>query len=254
MKNEQLFEAIGGLDEAMIAETETEKRGKRIGWRVALVAAIVAGLGITAVASPTIRNALLGGKMETDDRVWITNTDPADGSSYEVNVHEITLEVEIDADAPKSIQTYYIPQIPENMNQIKGHIHSYDAPNALTQFWWISEGKDYDIFFSQLAGGSLRPEDLKESVTTLSGTVPKTQLCTMAGIQGYLIDVKPIGDGLNGDRIFFWSDGDYLFRLEVPYGYTDAQLEEMVASVQPVEDITPYLSTMTQEEINEAFG
>ena len=252
MNREKMFEAIGQVDEKLLAGAEAQKKYRRLGWKVALVAAVVTGLTVTAAAAPAIRNALFGGKVETDDAVWLTPTDPADGSSYEISSHEITLEVEMDAEAPKTIGTYYLPQVPEEMDQIAGHILG-DPLASVTQFWWTQK-EGGDIHFVQKAGGSLMPEDLKESVSTVYGTVPKAELRTIAGIQGYLIDVRPIGDGLMGDRIFFWSDGQYLFRLEVPYEYTDEQLERMVASVQPVEDIVPYLVTMDQQELGEVFG
>lgn len=254
MKKEELFEAIGQVDDRLLADADREKAHRKLGWKVMLVAAVVAGLAVTAGASPSIRNALFGGKVETDDRTWFSATDPSDGSSYAMKSHEITLSVEMDEDAPESIQVYHIPQIPEGYKQIKGHVHDYDAPNALAQFWWIAEGTDEDIFFSQVAGGSVTPQDLTEIVSTVPGDKVQAEMCTIAQIRGYLIDVRPIGDGFGGDRIFFWSDGSYLFRLEMPYSFTDQQMEELVASVQPVEDIVPYLSTMTQQEIGEVFG
>lgn len=252
MKKEKLFEAIGMLDEKMLAQADQPvKKHRWLGWKVALVAAVVAGMAVTAVASPAIRNALFGGKMVSDEALWNTPTDPADGSSYEVAQHHVTLEVELDQDAPKMIGTYYLPQTPEGMEQVAGHILG-EPVGSVAQFWWISDGTG-DIHFMQKAGGSLRPEDLRESVSTLYGTVPKAEMRSFGGIEGYLIDVRPIGDGLMGDRLFFWSDGQYLFRLEVPYGYTDVQLEEMVASVQPVEDIAPHLVTMSREEMEEVL-
>lgn len=254
MNQEKLFEAIGQLEDSLLAGAEDMgRRHRRMGWKVMLVAAVVAGLAVTAAASPVIRNALLGGKVESDDTLWLTPTDPVDGSSFEVAEHYITLEVELDADAPKTVETFHLPKIPEGMEQLAGHILG-DPIRSVTQFWWISKGTGEDIHFMQKAGGSIRKEDLQESVSTLYGTVPKAQMRTFAGVEGYLIDVKPVGDGLNGDRIFFWSDGQYLFRLEMPYEYSDAQLEVMVASVQPVEDITPYLVTMGQQELEAALG
>ncbi|MBQ3215556.1 MAG: hypothetical protein IJB11_05495, partial [Oscillospiraceae bacterium] len=71
-------------------------------------------------------------------------------------------------------------------------------------------------------------------------------------IEGYLVEEPTLGNNY-GERKFYWSDGDYLFCLQVPCDFTDAQLEEMVTSVQLVEDIKPYLSTMTEQEIKDIF-
>lgn len=251
MRSETLFEAIGNLDENMIAETENvnTKNTKRVGWKVALVAAIVAGLAVTAGAAPLIRNALLGGKVETDDRAWFTATNPENGNSYELRQHEITLDVEFDEDAPIKIKTFYIPQIPEGYKQIYGYLYS----GSWVKFTWASEDYTHDITFWQTAGGAAGPDDLLEYVHTVPGDAPKTELRTFAGIQGYLIEEKPVAE-LHGSWIFYWSDGDYLFRLSMPYEYTDAQIEETITNIYAVEDITPYLIDMTDQEIGEALG
>ena len=252
MMNEKIFEAIGGLEDRMIAETETagRKRSGRVLRRTLLVAALVAGLAISAGAAPLIRNALRGGKVKTDDTAWFSATNPTTGESHELRRHEIMLDVELNENPPERIETFYILQIPEGFAQNHGYIYK-DAMTA--QYGWIPDSGDGDIFFTQTAGGAVQPEDLTESVFAVLGETPKTELRTFAGIQGYLIDVKTVGDDY-GNRIFFWCEGDYLFRLEVPCDYTDTQLEELVASVQPVDDITPYLYSMTEQEAGELFG
>lgn len=255
MKKEKLFEAIGNLDEEMLAETEevTQIRTRRIGWKAALVAAVVAGLAVTAAAAPLIRNALKGGTLEPETQAGFTPTNPITGDSQAFVWHEIMLDVEFNEDAPRSIETYYmIPEIPEEFtNQDLGHIYK-DAIEAW--FGWRVPGTDRDIRFIQWAGKHDAIEDvLSVNVTTAPGVVPVHGLRTFAGIQGYLVEEPTLGENY-GEREFYWSDGDYLFCVQVPCDYTDAQLEAMVASVQPVEDITPYLSTMTDEEIAEIFG
>lgn len=251
MRNEKLFEAIGGLDDAMIAETEraVRKHTMRLGWKVVLVAAIIAGLAMTAGAAPLIRNALLGGKMEKDDTAWFTPTNPADGSSYECRQFEITLDVDMDKNAPKQIETFYIPQIPQEVPQYLGNLYQ----GSVAQYGWYSKDSDQGFFFCQQAGGSIQKEDLNYHVYAVPGDQPKAELRTFAGIEGYLVAARPVGDG-DGERVFFWSDGNYLFRLEVPYEYTEAQLEEVIASVEPEEDIVQYLRDMTDEAITDYFG
>lgn len=245
MKNEKLFEAIGALDDGMLTDAEgtTMTRSRHIGWKAALIAAVVAGLAVTAMAAPRIYNALKGGTAETDDIVWMSATNPADGSSYEMKYHTITLEVDFQEDAPKSIDSYYIASdIPDEFTQFLGDVMKDEV---CTQFGWIVEGTDRDICFYQWAGGSVTPEILKVEVSTDPNTLPKHGLKSIAGIQGYLVEQPTMGDNY-GEREFYWSDGVYLFCLQVPCDYTDAQLEAMIAAVQPVEEITPYLVSVTE--------
>lgn len=249
MKKEQLLEAIGELDEAMLAETEmTEgKRTRRITWRTALIAAVVAGMAVSAGAAPLIRNALQGGKLKTDDTAYFAPTNPVTGESHQEQLHAITLEVEFNNDAPEGIETYYItPEIPGEFDQYHGHIYK-DAMCA--QYGWIEETTKRSIFFEQWAGGSVEPGDLVMNIYTRPGETPQHGLVTLGEIRGYLTEEPNVGR-----RSFCWSDGDYLFKLQVPLDYTDAQLEAMVTSVRSVDDITPYLFTMTDGEVANLFG
>lgn len=233
----------------MLMEAEgVSRKNKKIGWKVVLVAAVVAGLAVTAAASPAIYNALFGAKVEKDPYVWQSATDPADGSSYEMNVYEVDLQVEFGENAPVEIEEFYVPAAPAGFEQIKGHLYEKEDVVFLAEYWWTQDGAEGDIFFSQVAGGSADEEFLKVDISAPLGNPPRTGLYTVGELQGYLVDVPPVGDGIRGDRIFCWSDGQYLFRLEMPYGYSDTQLEELVKSVTAVEDIAPYLVSMDQQE------
>jgi hypothetical protein len=126
MKAETLFEVIGELDDDMIAETEKQSgtKGKRIGIRVMLVAAILAGLGLTAGAAPLIRNALKNGTLVSNHQAVFTPTDPDSGSSYEVRSHDIRVEIALDQTAPDYIEAFYIPEIPEGYEQFLGALYN----------------------------------------------------------------------------------------------------------------------------------
>lgn len=252
MKSENLLDAIGNLDENILMEN-SKKGGtvRRIGWRVALIAAVVAGLALTAAATPLIRNAMKGAQVKTDEAEYFMATNPENGESPQVQKHDVLLEVDINVDAPKRIETYYaIPEVSGEFRQYLGHVYKDEM---LASFGWIEDGAGRQIFFTQLAGNAYKTEDYVAHVWTNPDEKPSCGMKMLGEILGYLIEQKEMGN-LPGKRIFCWSDGDYLFYLEVPSDYSDAQLEEMVASIQPVEDITPYLSTMTDAEIEEFFG
>lgn len=253
MKKEDLFEAIGGLDVQMLSGAEKEKRrhGRRIGWKIAIAAAVIASLAVTAVAAPAVRKLFWSGEAQKEDFTAFTPTE-SNGNSQQVQGAEyrFSFEVTADEDAPETIQTYYLPQIPEGLEQVSGHILG-NPLNSMTQFWWIQRGQ-WDIHFSQYTIADVPGGKWEEMVFVPQGEGTQLRETTVAGICGYQLDVGPVYD--NGNRFFWWCDGQYLFRLEMPYHFTDAQVEEMVASVKPVEDIRPHLSTMTQEELEDVFG
>jgi hypothetical protein len=77
-------------------------------------------------------------------------------------------------------------------------------------------------------------------ITTAPGDQPITEMRTYGNIEGYYAQQNPVAE-LPGKKLFFWSDGSYLYRLELPYHYTDTQIADIIASVAPVSDINTYL-------------
>lgn len=240
MKAETLFEVIGELDDDMIAETEKQSstKGKRIGIRVMLVAAILAGLGLTAGAAPLIRNALKSGSVETNPHAAFTPTDPVSGNSYEIRTHEVRVEIELDKAAPEYIETFYIPEIPEGYEQYRGAL--YNQGSLLHCVWKTPEDYGHDITYWQTSRYSYEPDGTVDIITTAPGEIPTAEMRAYGDIEGYYIQQKPVAE-IPGSNLFFWSDGSYLYRLELPYDYTDTQIADIIASVAPVSDMDTYL-------------
>ena len=99
----------------------------------------------------------------------------------------------------------------------------------------------------------MKQSDLSVSVFTEANQVPEHSMRTFAGIQGYYIQV-PNKEKDFGYREFFWSDGQYLFSLHVPLDFTEVQFEQMLSELHPVENVAPYLYSMTDNEIQDVFG
>ncbi len=252
MKSETLLETIGNLEEDILMEKgRSAGTVRKLGWRVALIAAVVAGLALTAAAAPLIRNALKSAEVQSDESAYFMPTNPDNGESPQVQKHNVVLEVDILADAPARIQDYYVvSQVPAEFEQYLGHVYK---DQMLASFGWLDNETGRQIFFTQVAGNACQPEDYAVSIWTDPGEKPACGMCTLGEIQGCLMEQETIGN-LPGKRIFYWSDGEYLFYLEVPADYSDTQLEEIIASIQPVEDITPHLSTMTDAEMEAFFS
>lgn len=246
MMNEKIFEAIGELDENLLVDVENVKssRSNRVLRRALLVAALVAGLAVTAAAAPRFRSALRGGSAQTDHSDYFTPTDPQTGESHRQKRYEITLEVDFDQDAPREIEAYYmIERVSDGFMQYHGYV--YEAA-GLAQYGWIAEGNERSIYFTQQAGGAVATDDLTVDVYSSPDQAPEHGIREFAGIQGYLILAANQGNN-GGEKIFYWSDGQYLFSLEVPGDFTDVELEQILSSIRPVTDITPYLCSMTDE-------
>lgn len=247
MMDKKLFqETFSSIHASEALKTEVmnmqQKRSRSI-LRTALIAAAIVVLSATTVLAAT---QLGKSRVQTDDYLSYTPTDPS-GNSWAVQTHRMYLDMEFGSNAPKSIEVFFLPQVPEDYIQVHGYL--YKDSIVAQYFWNAPEEAQGDISFSQWAGGSVDRTALEETLfTEPDAPTPEIRQITLAGIAGYGVDVEPVLDE-PGQRLFFWSDGQYLFRLQAPGSYTDAQLEALVESVQPVEDIRPWLIEMTEADI-----
>lgn len=247
MMDKQLFqETFASIHASQALKTEVlnmqKKKSPRGILRTALIAAVIVVLSVTTVLAATRPGK---SRVETDDYLSYTPSDPS-GSSWAVQTHRMYLDMEFGSNAPKSIEVFFLPQVPEDYIQVHGYL--YKDSIVAQYFWNAPEETQGDISFSQWAGGNAADGLHETLITEPDAPTPEIRQVTLAGIAGYGVDVEPVLDE-PGQRLFFWSDGQYLFRLQAPGSYTDAQLEALVESVQPVEDIRPWLIGMTEADI-----
>ena len=228
---------------AMKKEHKTAKFSKKL----FLAAVVAALLATTVLATPSAFNALRGGRVDTDGSIVVDPT----GADEEVpwNSYDVYVDVDMNPNAPKSIETYYMLTLDSGYVPYEGVVYKDEAS---TYFSWTNGEKNFEdwVHFRQYAGGNYDPKKSYASVTTEPGVTPETKLVELAGIQGYLVE----GLDRNGHRSFFWSDGDYLFKLEVPDEYTDEDIAKVLESIVEVEDILPYCISMTEEDREVVFG
>lgn len=215
--------------------------------RAALVAAIVMALLTTTVfAAATITNALRGGSINSDGTILFG---PQDGDGRTWNLYQVNIDVELNADAPQSIERYYLPSLDGEHVQYFGFVYRDQMASCFA--WTNGEGNwEDEIRFVQLAGGSFDAEQDIFSVYAEPGIAPEEKLAELAGVQGYLVEDA---SGY-GSRHFIWSDGDYVYQLMVPNEYTDEQIAGVLTSITEIEDILPYCISMTEEDRETVFG
>lgn len=235
----------------LVQEVCMMKNGKNVKCKGKIVkAAVIAAVimvfaATTAFAAPMIYNALTDGRVD-DGQIGWTPTGP-EGSEM-VQSHAIYVDVQMNQDAPTSIEQFYLPTLADGYEQYFGFVYK-DKMTAVYRWTNGPENWEDEVRFYQIAGGTYEPETVYCSAVTELGGKPEAKLVQVAGIQGYLVEDAD----LYGTRHFLWSDGDYLFHLEVPDEYTDADLEKVLYSITAVEDILPYCVSMTPEDMESVF-
>lgn len=214
--------------------------------KTALIAAIVTVLLVTtAFAAPAIYQALTNGRVGGEE-IWLTPTGPE--GSHQVQRHDIYVDVQMNEDAPASIETFYLPTMEGGYEQYFGFVYK-DQMSAVYRWTNGRENWEDEVCFWQIAGGTYDPKEVYCTVETELGTTPEAKLVQLGGIQGYLVeDISHYGT-----RHFLWSDGEYLFYLEVPDEYSDEDIVKVLQSIVSVEDILPYCVSMTWEDMETVF-
>lgn len=249
MTNLDLISAIGAVCDADLEYSERPV-ARRL-WaspRILLTAALIALLSLTAFAAPTIFHALRGvnAKQFSISRIFVEQGKPTD--LWESTL-DVSLDVQMSPDAPSRIKTYYVPLLPAKqlvpvpLTVTRGMSVSFRS-GVLLQ-WQGADGES--VAFRQYAW----PDDTGgQSFDSVSTGFDADYAISQAELGGYTVQrivVEPSEKEEDGVRAahpglqkLYWSDGLYIFSMEVNYSMSDARLAEILESIQPVPDALDY--------------
>ena len=252
MKQEQLLQAIGGVSEDMLMESELQtRRSGRTVRRILMVAAAVAALTVTAMASAGLFSRPIGETaIVTDETVAPFDMD-AEGNIIPGGVagQKIAMEVQIDPDPPQYLEEIYHLEVPDTWQTWGGagggglYTHSFWETN------WRMEGKPGELRLLQSVATNYLLDVSGENVVDLlyglpQGTQLTTQKVTMAGLEMLKLTIPEL-PGFTKDHQFcpggetrlYWSDGRYLLQLDYPYWVTDSEAEALLQTLNTQEFI-----------------
>lgn len=269
MKQEQLLQAIGGVSEDMLMESETTKRpaGKSVR-RMVLVAAVVGVLAITAAASAGLFSRPIGDTgIVTDETVAPFDMD-AEGNIIMGGVEgqKITMEVQIDPDAPAYLEEIYYLELSKQWKDVGGAGAGDEYIYFNWERWWEVEGKPGRLRLHQSATSNyINGVSGKNVVDMLRGLPADTKLTTekvtMAGLEMLKLTIPELpgydeSQGhlycAGGETRLYWSDGRYLLQLDYPYWVTDAEAEKLLQTLQTKGSVAVYpedFGTVNAEKI-----
>lgn len=245
MKNEQLLDAIGGVDETVLLQSEQAGVGRRFSLgRVALIAATVAALALSATAA----SGLFSRPITDIDVISGETVAPfsmdANGNILPGGVQglKITMDVDIDEDAPTYLEEYYLIDLPEPWQ-------SYGMGTPDGRYWlrswdhiWWQEGRSGQVELTQSLVVNYLAHNQVDSLLRLSEKDGVTaRKCHIAGLEVLKVTIPKLdwydeGDGhlycAEGETRLYWSDGRYILRLIYPVWVSDAQAEEILSTLR----------------------
>lgn len=248
MKAEDLYRAIGEVDAEFLEHSEKKvSRGGRAVVRVGLLAAIVAALSLTAMAIPAVWNHIFGVQVE-QKQIAAVMVD--ENSETIVNGYaDVTLDMTLPQTAPLQVETVYVPLYPaenwEPIVELRDDEAAEDDPTA-TYFGWDTQDGSY-VIFRQLARRGYRGDYPVFAVNLGFHAAYSVGTRTLDGCEVQTITVEPSGmeqDGYaardGGRKLLIWSDGAYIFSMEVNYDMDEELLQKVFQSIAPVERAEDY--------------
>lgn len=248
MKREQLLEAIGGISEEMLLESEQNIcRPKNTVCCFVLVAAIVAVFAITVVASSGILSRPIGQVgIITDETVAPFEMD-TEGNIIMGGVQgqKVTMEVELDPNAPTYLTEIYRLEPSAQWKGVGGSSSGDVYTYYTLEKCWEVEGKPGRLRLHQSTTSNYVNGILGENVVDMLRGLPAntqltTQKVTLAGLEMLKLTIPELPDYdesqghlycAGGETRLYWSDGRYLLQLDYPYWVTDAEVASLLQTL-----------------------
>ena len=248
MKREDLLEAMSFISEDVLQETETKPRfsGKVIG-KLILIAATVAALAISVAAATGLFSRPIGevGIVENETVAPFEMDEDGNIILGGVKGQKVTMQVEIDPDAPGTLEEIYHiePAAPWESagGASSGSLYIYYTWDK----YWEVEGKPGRLRLHQSTTSNYIESVSGENVVDLLRGLPAdtkltTEKVTMAGMEMLKLTIPELpgydeGKGhlfcAGGETRLYWSDGRYLLQLDYPYWVTDGEAEEILKTL-----------------------
>lgn len=260
MKREQLLEAMGGIDEGLLLESErTAPKGRRLFGKVLLAAAVIGALALTAAAATGLFSRPIGeSEIITDETIAPFFMDSEGNIIMEgMEGLKVTMEVAVNEDAPDVLEEFYVLEMSDKWTQLGGggsgdgffyysnfiEWQKGDLPGRIRLSQEITYYYEEDIYGENCVDtlAKLNAEDGVTAETT-----------TFAGISVLKVTIPalprykdgPSIDGyycVDGETRLYWTDGDYMLMFAYPEWMSDKEAEQLMLSLekQPYVDPRP---------------
>ncbi|MBR4863436.1 MAG: hypothetical protein IKU07_02570 [Oscillospiraceae bacterium] len=243
MKKEDLLSAIGGIDEALLAEAEGKTGGRGILRYVILVAAILCVLAVTVAATGIFSRPITGCEIVPDETVFPFRMDAEGNILMEGQSGlKVAMEVEVNPDAPQWLEALYVLEPGARWQYAGGGSSGSQYYLSTVETAWKQDGKPgelrlcqsvVDHYINNTYGENC--VDTLEKLGEEDGVTAKTMIIGGYEVLYVTIPALPDYTGTDyckgGETRLYWTDGDYMLHLDYPYWVTDAQAEAMLKAL-----------------------
>ena len=234
MDNNDLFFAIGKIDDELIEASEQKpKRNFKAKTSLLIAAVLIIAFSVTAVAAASFFDTVNSGNL-----VFMEAVGGYYGDSY-----GIKFNIDVAEDSDHLIHDYYVPMyLIENEAWTDCGGEAGETYNILV---YDNYGENlYAIFFQYPAWNYDNGASIAYNVP--AGTEVSETVFEIDGEELYCIEFQPCFDGYRGDpfgtRVVFWSDGYNMFVLETRLNTPNNVVEDIIHSVEKVNDISDYVA------------
>lgn len=245
MNKHDLFEAIGGIDEELLEQSEYRVPRKLPVRKLLFAAAAVMVLAVTAMAGPAIADLLFPTNDDLISEGAIVQG--IDGKIFAYsNMYQIDFTLENTESVPTSIEAYMIPTYFDEMNWYQDYGYSMTEINHYpsVKYMWLSAPEsntwvvfEQAVFHSDTPKTPLGSKQFYLGVPTEWTLTKETLKIGGSELSSYLTCYEK----MMGERHIYWTDGQYAYHLTATTDLEAEQLGQIIASVAPVEDNSAYL-------------
>jgi len=235
MKTEDLILSIGGVSPEFLEQSETvpPKKRKTV-LRIAFLAAAVIALGVTVAAFR--RGHIFGMELKKTHNAVILKDDTFSASA------DIILDVKMADDAPSTLEEHYLPLLSS-----QGWENTMCSTNRFSSRIEWKKGTNY-VIFRQLAQPDYTGQYSIDTVDLGYDANYKSGEECICGVDVFTVTVEPSQTPPDpGRRKHYWSDGRYVFILEVDYTMEKSIREAVFESIAQV-NIEEYLIDASEAE------
>lgn len=234
-----------------LEQAEAKRPALRRPLRIALLAAAALALLVSSVfAAPLLWNAITSiktGRIAKPVLYFDENTVIVEGGYLDI-VPEITPN----PNAPEQIQSYYVPAEAASWTAEPLIYTSPAIPDFSRDYygeWTLPDGNQVKL--RQNVVNLYSPGAVFDEVAVGYDSRYTIEQRDYDHISAQCVIVPP-SRALRekqdpGRKKLYWSDGDYLFTMEVSYAMSDEALADIMNSFQPVDDVLPYLNLVYKE-------